>query len=84
MNGILGQITAGVQQLEVANNLRAAFGAALTEEQQIAVSDKVVVGGQFNPNALLRWLATDEGRKAARGFAEAFIGKPAPSGNLLK
>jgi hypothetical protein len=66
---IMDQFNAAAGQLQAANAIKHAVGNALTDEQQIAISSKVIDGvGPF-----VRWAATDAGRNAIRAMADAFI-----------
>ena len=69
MSGILGSISAAAAQLQTANALKAAIGAALTVDQQVALSLKVIDG----PGPFTRWAATDSGKQAIQDFAAKFI-----------
>lgn len=71
--GILGQVTAGMQQLETANRMKGLVIAALTQEQQIGISQKVMGDINLLPPMLMSWLATPEGKAAVCELADKFI-----------
>ena len=57
-------------QLQTGQKVLQAVGAALTPEQQDAISEKL----QDGINPLLRWMATPDGAEAVRQLASRFIG----------
>lgn len=57
------------RQLETLNKLRTAIGAALTPEQQVAVSARIASG----PDTFITWAATPSGRDMIRLLADEFI-----------
>jgi hypothetical protein len=59
-----------LQQLASAELIKGAIGAALTPDQQIAVSAKIIAG----PGEFVAWSETDSGRAAVREFADKFAG----------
>lgn len=67
---LMEQIAQVSRQLENVNRIRNAIGAALTKEQQLAVSAKIAGG----PEKFIEWIATDEGRATVRLVADRFIG----------
>lgn len=68
VRGLLKQIAPDMlQQIDLVTG---AVGAALTPEQQLAVSAKVVAG----PGEFIAWSETDVGRAAIREFADKFTG----------
>ena len=62
---ILEQIAS---QIGAADKLKNAIGAALTPEQQVAVSAKISSG----PEAFIAWARTDVGRAAIRELSDKF------------
>jgi uncharacterized circularly permuted ATP-grasp superfamily protein len=56
------------KKIENAESLQAAIGAALTQDQQLAVSAKIATG----PEEFIAWSKTDAGRTAIKEFADKF------------
>lgn len=65
---LLEHIKYASRQLETLDKVRAAIGAALTPEQQLAVS-AMVKGG---PEKFIAWASTPEGRDMIRMMADEF------------
>lgn len=66
---LMEQIAAASRQMEGAARIKAAIGAALTPEQQLAVSAKIADG----PERFIVWATTDEGRATIRLMADRFV-----------
>lgn len=74
MNGLIGQISGGLQQLEVANRIKNVFIAALTPQQQLAISAKIMGDLNLLPSMLVSWGSTEAGKQAIQQLANQFIG----------
>lgn len=66
---LMEQIARASRQMENAERIKAAIGAALTPEQQLAVSARVADG----PAKFIAWCSTNEGRAAIKELADKFI-----------
>lgn len=83
MNPMLKHLVAQVspelaKKIEDGEKLHAAIGAALTPDQQLALSAKIARG----PEQFIKWSETDDGRDAIRDMVDLFTGmqrKPRPA-----
>lgn len=66
---LLEHIKYASRQVESLNAVRKAIGAALTQEQQMAVSAKVAGG----PGEFIAWVGTPEGQEMVRMLADEFV-----------
>lgn len=66
---LMEQIARVSRQMESAERIKSAIGAALTPEQQLAISARVADG----PDKFIAWASTNEGRATIRLVADKFV-----------
>lgn len=75
---LFAQLEAGAQQLAVANAVKLAVVSALTEREQVNISNKIMGDVNLLPSMFVSWVKTEEGKAAVRALVDKFTGDVVP------